>query len=328
VSRIASRTRLPLRLLVGMFGILLLTYLVRRAGPTKLLESMATLGWGLTLVIALGGASHVVKTWAWRFTLLDEKHQVSFVRMFGLRLASEAVGQLGGLAQLFGESLRVSLLSPTIQLDSGIASVALDRAFFVLSAAVISIVGLVAVLLVLPLPHTLSLYAALFVATLVGVVVVTGLAVEKRWPVFSATARILGRVRYFNDWTERKRSLIHSVENKLHDFYHLTPAAFWGSFALNLACHGAAILEVYLILWLMGFKVSFLRCPRHRGFNQTGQYRRHIESRKHRNLRGWKHAYRKDVRPERRRRTDSGIHSTIASYLLGRHWWSLAGRIV
>src|SRR6266853_4210143 len=253
----ASRTRLPLRLLAGIFGILLLTYLVRRAGPTKLLESMATLGWGLILVIALGGASHVVKTWAWRLTLLEEKHQVSFVRMFGLRLASEAVGQLGGLAQLFGETLRVSLLSPTIQLDSWIASVALDRAFFVLSAAVISIVGLLAVLLVLPLPHTLSLYAALFVATLVGVVLVTGLAVEKRWPVFSATARILGRVRYFNGWTERKRSLIHSVENKLHDFYHLTPAAFWGSFALNLACHGAAVLEVYLILWLMGFKVSF-----------------------------------------------------------------------
>ena len=255
--RIASRTRLPLRLLAGMFGILLLTYLVRRAGPAKLLESMATLGWGLALVMALGGVSHLVKTWAWRLTLLDEKHRVSFVRMFGLRLASEAVGQLGGLAQLFGETMRVSLLSPMIQLDSGIASVALDRAFFVLSAAVVSIVGLLAVLHGRPLPHTLSLYASLFVATLIGVVLVTALAVQKRWPVFSGTARILARVRYFSGWTERKHSLIHSVENKLHDFYHHTPRAFWGSFALNLACHGAALFEVYLILWLMGFKVSF-----------------------------------------------------------------------
>jgi hypothetical protein len=257
LSRIAIRTRLPLRLLAGMFGILLLTYLVRRAGAAKLLESMATLAWGLALVIALGGISHVVKTWAWRLTLLDEKHQVSFVRMFGLRLASEAVGQLGGLAQLFGETLRVSLLSPTIQLDSAIASVALDRAFFALSAAVVSIVGLVAVLLVLPLPHTLSLYAGLFAATLIGVVLLTAVALQKRWPAFSGTARIVARVRYFSGWTERKRSLIHSVENKLHDFYHLTPTAFWGSFALNLTCHGAAVLEVYLILWLMGFKVSF-----------------------------------------------------------------------
>ena len=256
MSRIGRKTRLPLRLLAGMFGIFLLTYLVRRAGPAKLLESMATLGWGLTLVIALGGVSHVVKTWAWRLTLLNEKHRVSFVRMLGLRLASDGAGQLGSLAQLFGETLRVSLLSPTMPLASGIASVTLDRGFFVLSAAVVSIVGLVAALLVLPLSHTVSLYAGLFVVTLVGVIVVTALAVQRRWPVFSGTAQVLGRFRYFNGWIERQSPLIYSVENKLHDFYHRTPRAFWGSFALNLACHGLAVFEVYLILWLMSFKVS------------------------------------------------------------------------
>ncbi len=256
MSKTTARTRLPLRLLAGMFGVLLLTYLVRRTGPAKLLESMATLGWGLGLVIAWGGVSHLVKTWAWRLTLLDEKHHVSFARMLGLRLASEAVGQLGGLGLLFGEGLRVSLLGPAMPLASGITSVTLDRAFFVLSAAVVSIVGLVAVLVVLPLPHALSLYAGVFAFTLLGVILVTALAVTQRWPVFSGTAHILGRIRYFSAWIERERALIHSVENKLLDFYHHTPGAFWGSFALNLACHAAAVFEVYLILWLMGAKVS------------------------------------------------------------------------
>src|SRR5260370_17653228 len=68
----------------------------------------------------------------------------------------------------------------------------------------------------------------------------------------------MGGVRYLNGWMDRKRSLIHSVENKLLDFYHHTPRAFWGSFAMNLACHAAAILEVYLILWLMGAKIGLL----------------------------------------------------------------------
>ena len=258
MSRILTKMRLPLRLFAGMLGVLLLTYLVWRAGPAKLLESIATIGWGLGLVIALGGVSHLVKTWAWRLTLLDEKRQVSFARMLGLRLGSEAVGQLGALGQMFGENLRVSLLSATIPLDTGIASVTLDRAFFVLSAALVSIVGLIAVLVVWPMPHTLSLYVCVFASILVGVILVTALAVRKRWPVFSATANILGRVRYFDRWIERERSLIHSVERKLFDFYHLTPGAFWGSFVLNLVCHGAAILEVYLILWLMGAKISFL----------------------------------------------------------------------
>ena len=40
------------------------------------------------------------------------------------------------LGQMFGENLRVLFLSSTIPLASGIASVTLDRAFFILSGAV------------------------------------------------------------------------------------------------------------------------------------------------------------------------------------------------
>src|SRR4029077_18740363 len=53
-----------------------------------------------------------------------------------------------------------------------------------------------------------------------------------------------------------KRVLIHSVEESLLDFYHSTPKAFWGSLLLNLACHAAAIVEVYLIVWFMGTKLT------------------------------------------------------------------------
>jgi uncharacterized protein (TIRG00374 family) len=256
VSEIVRKTRLPLRLLAGLFGVLLLAYLVRRTGFAKILESIATLGWGLILVILLGGVSHLVKTWAWRLTLLGERHQVSFPRMFGLRLASEAVGQVGLLGQVFGETLRVSLLSPTIPLASGITSVTLDRALFALTAAGVSIVGTVAVVVLLPLPHALRLYAGLFTLTLLGVILLTALAVLNRWPVFSRPAQVLGRLPYLSACMERKRLLIHSVESKLLDFYHHTPRSFWGSFTLNLACHAAAVFEVYLILWLMGAKIS------------------------------------------------------------------------
>ena len=256
VRRIVTGARL--RVLAGLFGALLLADLVRRTGPSALLESVATLGWGLILVLALGGVSHLVKTWAWRITLLDEKHHVSFGRMLGLRLSSEAVGQFGVLGQVSGETLRVSLMSSTMPLASGIASVALDRALFVLTAALVSAIGLIAMLAVLPLPPNLSRYAGLSAFLLLGVILVTALAAHRRWPVFSWSTRLLSRVPHFSGWMERKRSLIHSIESKLFDFYHQTPRAFWASFALNLACHLAAVLEVFLILWLMGAKISFV----------------------------------------------------------------------
>ena len=253
-----KKTRSPIRLVAGAFGVLLLIFLIRRAGPTKLLESMAALGWRLSLVIALGGVAHILKTWAWRLTLLEDRREVSFARMLGLRLASEAVGQLGFLGQMFGENLRVALLGRTIPLASGIASVTLDKAFFVLSGLVIGAAGLIAVLIAFPLPHALSLYAGIFASMFMAVLVVAAWAVQRRWALVSGTAQILGRIRVLGGWIERQSSLIESVEHRLLNFYHRTPAAFWGSFALNLAGQAAAILEVYLILLLLGAKISVL----------------------------------------------------------------------
>ena len=116
---------------------MLLTYLVWRTGPANLLENIRTLGWGLAFIVALGGVAHVVKTWAWQLTLLDDKRRVSFARLLGLRLASEAAGQLGLFGQAFGETLRVSLLNSTIPLAGRITSVALDRALFIVSTMVV-----------------------------------------------------------------------------------------------------------------------------------------------------------------------------------------------
>src|SRR6202045_731967 len=251
-----ARARLPLRMLGVILGILLFVHLIQRAGPAKLAASMVALRWGLALVIAWGGVAHILKTWAWRLTLLDGKHQVSFARMLGLRLSSEAVGQFGGLAQLFGEGLRVSLLGPAIPLSNGIASVTIDRALFVVSAAVVSFLGVSAVLMVLPLPHKLILYAIVFACLLLGFVLLSAIAIRNRWPLFSRTGEVLGRIRYLKPLIDRKRALIHSVEETLLDFYHRTPKAFWASLLLNLACHAAAIVEVYLIVWLMGSKLT------------------------------------------------------------------------
>ena len=129
------------RVAPGLLGLMLLAYLVRRAGPSRLLEGIASVGWGLVLVIALAGLSHVVRTWAWRLTLLDAGHRVSFGRMFALRLASEAAGQIGVFGQVFGDTWRVARLGAQVPLAARITSVALDRMLFTLSSTVVTFAG-------------------------------------------------------------------------------------------------------------------------------------------------------------------------------------------
>ena len=253
-----TKRQIAFRGIAAISGSALLAYLIWRAGPGNLLRNISTLGWGLALIIALGGVAHLVKTWAWRLTFTGCEGRVSFFRLLQLRLASEAVGTVGAIGQIFGEGLRVSALGPNIPIESRLSSVTLDRALFIATSALVSLTGILAALFTIPLNPALRRYALLFAVTLFGLLFVVVLAMLNRWPFVSGSARLIGRLRFLRHRVAGALPLIHSVEKKLFDFHRYTPTAFWASLVLNLACHGMAILEVYLILWLIGFKIGLL----------------------------------------------------------------------
>ena len=240
------------RLAVALVGVLLLAHLVRRAGPSRIVEGVASVGWGLVLVIALAGLALAVRTWAWRSTLLDGGPRPSFGRMFALRLVSEAAGQAGVFGQVFGDAWRVARLGAELPLASRITSVALDRALYTLSSIMVTIAGVTSVAFLLPLPGKWALYAKLFASILICSVSLAVIAVRRRWPVISGPVTALGRIGGVAPWVERKREAIQALETRLLDFFQHSPAAFRLSFALQLLAHAGAVLEVYLILRLMG----------------------------------------------------------------------------
>jgi phosphatidylglycerophosphate synthase/choline kinase len=255
--RIPSKEQLPLRLIVIAISAGFFFYLIWRAGPSRLWKSLSELGWGIILVLALAGVSHLARTWGWRLTLGDDQHKISFSRLVGLRLGAEAAGQLGILGQTLGDSVRVSRMSAEIPVASGLASVTLDRGLYVVTGIVTTIAGILAALPLLALSHALRLYASLFAFTLIAFLMLALLAVRKRWPVLSWSARIISRVPGLKNWMEKRYLLVQSVESALFDFHHKTPGAFWASFSLNLAAQCLAVSEVCLILWLMGVKMGF-----------------------------------------------------------------------
>ena len=258
MPKIPGKARLPLRILAALLSSTLFAYLVWQAGPSQLWENVVKLGFGFIWVLTLAGVSHVARAWAWRLMLDDHKHKVSFPRLVGLRLGAEATGQLGILGQTFGDSLRVSQLSTEIPIANGLASVTLDRGLYIATATIVLIAGLVGALPLLSHSHALRLYSALFVVVLISFLLLTMLAVRKRWPVISGTARLFARFPFLKRSIENRFVLIQSVENALLDFHHNSPRAFWGSFLLVLASHCMAVMEVCLVLLLMGVNFGVL----------------------------------------------------------------------
>lgn len=269
MSEKSMKARTGIRLATGLAGVLLLLHLLRQVGIGQIFERVASLRWGLALVLALAGIAHALKTWAWRLTLPGDKHHVSFRRMFGLRLASEAVGQLGALGLFFGETMRVSLLSPTLPLASGITSVTLDRVFFIISSALVGVVGTLLVIASLSTHHSILVCAISFVIAVLLAVGLMVVAIARHWPILTASARLISRVLGLRNYMERKESLIRSIDDKLLDFYHYTPFYFWSSFGLNLVCQVFAVLEVYVILLLLGAKVGAVAALGVEGFTKV-----------------------------------------------------------
>jgi hypothetical protein len=264
----ALRRKMWGRLAAALIGLLLLAYLVRRAGLSNVLEGIVSVGWGLVLVIALAGLSQVVRTWAWRLTLLDIRHRPSFGRMFALRLGSEAAGQVGVFGQVLGDGWRVAELGAELPLTSRVTSIALDRSLYSVSSTIVTIAGVASVAFLLPLPGKIALYATIFAFALVASLLLVVIAVRKRWAVLSGAAGALGRLGRIGRWVESKRETIQSVEDELLDFFHHSPAAFWKSFALQMAGQVAAVTEVYLILWFMGRHANFSSALAIEGFTK------------------------------------------------------------
>jgi phosphatidylglycerophosphate synthase len=212
----------------------------------------------MLLVIAMGGISHLLKTVAWRLTLGREARKVSLGRTFGLRLISEAIGQFGVLGMLGGEATRVSLLGSRVSLAGAISSVALDRIFFVISGLVVTIAGTICLLFSVTSTRALHLYAGVGALALTGFFLLCGIAIRRRWPVFSGPASAAARIPWFRAWLRTREFTIKSAEEKILNFYEQDRRSFWSSMLLNLFCHVLAIGEVYLILRMTGASSSLL----------------------------------------------------------------------
>jgi len=259
MSRPHLQFRRLARLSIALLGLSLLVFLICRAGPSRVVDQLKMVGWGLVLIVALGGISHLTKTIAWRLTFACDIRDISFTRTFALRLVAETIGSFGLPGQVLGETARVYLLGSALPVANSISSVTLDRGLYIVTAALVSVTGIITALFLLSLSGSWRLYALLFASALATLLLVIAIAFRKDWPVLSGAARVLRALPWFNNWLDGKQSVLDSAERNLFSFYRETPTRFWASLTLNFACHGMAILEVYVLLHFMGARTGLLK---------------------------------------------------------------------
>ena len=250
--KLQSLVRIALRFFAALVGLSLLGYLVFRTGPGVVWRQLQTVGWGLALILVLGGVSQLIKTCAWRQAFTCDISQLSWSRSFVAQLISDAMGQFGVAGKVLGEGMRISLLGSTVPVSSGLSAGAIDGGLHSFSAVVVTVLGISAILMIGPVSVTWRVYAALLIAVLVSVVILAVVAMARRWPLMGSAIRAIGRLPRLHTWVSDKQPIVDSAEDNLLSFRDRAPAAFWATLIFNLLWHMLAVLEVYVILRFMG----------------------------------------------------------------------------
>jgi hypothetical protein len=218
-------------------------------------KQLQAVGWGLALIIILGGFSQFIKTCAWRQAFTCDISQLSWPRSFVAQLISDGMGQFGVAGKVLGEGMRISLLGSTVPVSSGLSAGAIDGGLHTFSAVVVTVLGISATLMLGPVSVRGRVYAALLIALLVSAVILAALAIRNRWPLVGNATRAIGRLPRLHTWVSLKQPIIDSAEDNLLSFRDEAPAAFWATLIFNLLWHMLAVLEVYIILRFMGAKI-------------------------------------------------------------------------
>ena len=250
--RLQSLIQLSLRFFAALLGLGLLGYLVFRTGPGVVWKQLQAVGWGLALIIILGGFSQLIKTCAWRQAFTCDISGLSWSRSFVAQLVSDGIGQFGVAGKVLGEGMRLSLLGYGIPVSSGLSAGAIDGGLHSFSAVVVTVLGIVATLMLAPVSVSWRVYAVLLIVVLVSVVILAAVAIASRWPLMGNALRTIGRLPRLRNWVSGKQPIIDSAEHDLLNFHREAPSAFWATLMLNVTWHALSVLEVYFILRFMG----------------------------------------------------------------------------
>ena len=222
----------------ALAGLALFVYAVGQAGLAEILDGIARVGWGLLLILAIGGARFAIRAQSWRLCVphADGSGRLTFRDAFVAFLAGDAVGSVTPLGLLASEPTKVLLTRHQLATRESVSSLALENLIYALSVVAMVALGIVVLLATVTLPPgwTEVLAAGLALAA-IGVAVVA-------WVMRHG----LGGAAPRSAW----RAKLSALRQELHAVATITVA---GIFLLDLVYHALAVFEAFITLeWLLG----------------------------------------------------------------------------
>ncbi len=239
-----------------ILGLVFLACLVWRIGPGELLGEFRTIGWGLAPLVLIEGVAHILHAVGWRRCLTGPHRDLSFFRIFRIRMSGVSINYLTPTATLGGEVTKGTLLSLDNKSAGAIAGVTIGKLAYSLAQLVFVSLGSIVTLWKVELPAgvwpPMLLASALLAAGIFSFVLV------QKYGKLGAVIRWLALHRIGGKLLENAASHITETDNELKLFYSRRPWDLPIAVAWHISGMACGIVQSWYFLFLLSDNPSFL----------------------------------------------------------------------
>ena len=250
-STSARRPLTAVGLLTTAAGVALFVWIVRSIGSRQVLDGFRQIGWGLSIVVILGGLRFAARALAWMLCF-EPPYRLAFRDAFGAVIAGDALGSITPLGPIVSEPTKAAFVRSRAPLAPTLTALAIENVLYSLSAAAMIAAGMVALLLRFQLPGELREISEVAI----GAVVV--LFAASLWLLWKQPA-ILSRAAAVLPGSTARLERIRALERQAYTFASRRGTAMAPLVGCELAFHVLGVLEAHVSLWMLqGFPPTLL----------------------------------------------------------------------
>ena len=247
----------PIRILYLLVGISLLVYVLSQTDLNLLWLKLVETGWGIFFVLAIYGVAFMVDTVAWQFTLPSTK--VNFHWLYNLwkvRMVGAAFGKMLPFSAFGGAPIKGFILKSHygISYKEGAASIILIESTHLISMVLFMASGVLFILFDSNLPQSFYIFSTISLSVLT--IGIFAFYIIQRLKITSIVGGWI-RQRPLGRRLEKFLSHLQDFDERLVRFYTRQRSQFFGALGLNLLNWYLGAVEVYVILYFLGYPISF-----------------------------------------------------------------------
>ena len=227
----------------ALLGLALLVIVVRSVGVAEIAADVRAVGWGLLLVIVIGGLRFLLRAVAWRLCL-EPPYTLSLGSAFAAVICGDTIGNLTPLGPLVGEPAKAALVRKRVPLGPAVTALAIENVLYSFSAAAMIAAGMIALLLRFQLPSAIRGIGEVSIAATVALFVV---AMVLLWRQPALVSRALG----VTPRLARHAGRVRALEAEVYSFASRRRGALPLLAAAEVGFHALGVAEAYLTLWLI-----------------------------------------------------------------------------